>query len=349
MRIRIGVAFALIAAIFVIWSLVEFMPAKMKSRLQPTKNLAIESTFNSRGDAPKSHPEPSSDDTLSPLPWHLVNISREMTLQPAINALSVDIEIDREINDVASLFIVPLNLRCNGQICYFGAMTDNMTGKRPGTNQWEHIGRGFVFSRWGDSDPNAIHTSNGGFYLVSNLEGDLVGVRKAYVWGKGRYTFTLRLMPAKALGRLRDAPGIWVGASVYSHTTNDTIFVGALHFSGGQFDVSGSVISFVEVFRPGFYVRPPNTVPPVHIAMSDIAVDDKVQSPSRIIADYPQGVPTWTKVIGRRDALNSDSGIRAILDRDEGAFVVVVDKDAKRGKVTSERIYSSPFSDMIVR
>src|SRR6516162_4035102 len=146
MRIRIGVAFALIAAIFVIWSLVEFMPAKMKSRLQPTKNLAIESTFNSRGDAPKSHPEPSSDDTLSPLPWHLVNISREMTLQPAINALSVDIEIDREINDVASLFIVPLNLRCNGQICYFGAMTDNMTGKRPGTNQWEHIGRGFVFS-----------------------------------------------------------------------------------------------------------------------------------------------------------------------------------------------------------
>jgi len=110
------------------------------------------------------------------LPWHIADIERFYSDDFKTNALEVDLEVLDYGPYPDNFFVVPIQGVCNGRVFYFARITNVQCGQWKGGKLLALDGAGVVFSRWGDMDPDATQTSDGGYYFVSNREGGFVSV-----------------------------------------------------------------------------------------------------------------------------------------------------------------------------
>lgn len=176
----------------------------------------------------------------APAPWHLVDMWTHVNGPDTFQSLSIDVEVDGDVTQPGGgklTYIAPIYGKINDNGFYFGMQTDV---SRPGGAV-----RGFLFSRWGRASTQDARVAAEGWSsaltAAQSGEGDFVGVRVAYPWSAGRYTFHLR--PDRL-----DGDATWIGLTIHDHQTNDDIDVGSLRFPGRQVVLDGAVASFVEIY-----------------------------------------------------------------------------------------------------
>jgi tetratricopeptide (TPR) repeat protein len=244
---------------------------------------------------PAQHASPNNPDagyqegswtqSLKDLPWQLVVTRRQFAPKKAVNSISADIEFEHELPSTCNVFFVPITSHDGGTNYYFGAIT-NCDGMRKGEEFQIDLGHAFIFSRWGDKNPASCRPASGGYYLASDHEGNHVSVRLRHPWGKGRYTFSLRVLTNDA----DTSPELWVGAYVYSHRDKVEYYVGALRFPSPAFNFSGYLGSMVEVYDR--YPRAfPKSIPSARVSIGNVRVNEELQKPLAVTAEYEKGAP----------------------------------------------------------
>lgn len=81
----------------------------------------------------------------------------------------------------------------------------------------------FIWSRWGTRDKADAWVAEGGTIESAGYEGNFVGVRYPYAWGKGTYTVHLMM-------RETDAGGTWYEMRIYDHQSGKWAKIGRLRF-----------------------------------------------------------------------------------------------------------------------
>lgn len=121
------------------------------------------------------------------MPWHLIDLWWDMGKPQEFNSYSIVVDISDDVPDDVSLYISPVGLGHLNDIAFYGGIqtrTDAQTKIDPSLRV---IGRGLLFSMWGERSYDAIRPSDGGFCQSSGHEGDFVSVRRAYQWTKGNF------------------------------------------------------------------------------------------------------------------------------------------------------------------
>ncbi len=233
---------------------------------------------------------PLNEDRYSPTPWHLVDVWCDIEKDMVIDSCSIDLDISDDIaSEEARFFVVPFCGTINGQNFYAGIATDAVgnTLKDP---QPRSVGRGGIFSRWGERGHKNVRPAVGGCFLDSDIEGDFVSVRTAYKWKNGKYTLKIVKMDTE---KTRDGSYVWAGAYLYSHDRDETLFFGALRFKGEDLRLSRQLCMFVEVYeRP----IPVQEIPSVVIKFSNLRVNDGHIENLKFTANYPPKVPDCADV-----------------------------------------------------
>ncbi len=228
---------------------------------------------------------PPNEDRYSPTPWHLVDVWCDIGKDVVIDTCSVDLDISDDIaSEEARFFVVPFCGTINGQQFYTGIITDAVgnTLKDP---QPRSVGRGGVFSRWGERGHDNVRPAVGGCFLDSDIEGDFVSVRTAHKWKKGKYTLKIVKMETE---KTREGSYVWAGAYLYSHERDETLFFGALRFKGENLQLSQKVCMFVEVYERPIPIR---EIPSVVVKFSNLRVNDGIVENPKFWANYPPKVP----------------------------------------------------------
>ena len=187
-----------------------------------------------------------------------------------------------------------------GTSFYFGLQTDvHYYDDKAG--RWSR-GKGLIFSRWDESDLSFVRVAGGedgwsDWSDSSGLEGEFIGVRRAYDWWVGDYR--MRLAPDGA-----DPDGIWYALHITDKATGITTWAGSLKFplveetpvltyySYSTLEIYGNRIRPIDIPEWHVSIKPPLTngqlpysVDPEHshfngeIANSDVQyepADDRV-------------------------------------------------------------------------
>jgi hypothetical protein len=182
-------------------------------------------------------------------PWHLADLWWTPAAPVTCEWFSVDVTIEGEVPTNLSLYISPLGggegCSINGIMCYGGLQTRPDGGDRR-EGRIRPLGEpGFLFSRWGERDLDAVRMSSRGACQSSGHEGDFVGVRVREPWAAGTYTYILRGQDRE----VRDGrTNRWVGAFVYSHQTDRETYIGAIRLPGDGLVLGRALTSFVEIY-----------------------------------------------------------------------------------------------------
>ncbi len=102
----------------------------------------------------------------------------------------------------------------------------------------------FIWSRWATRDRADASVAEGGTIESAGYEGDFVGVRYPYAWGKGTYTVHLMM-------RETDTVGTWYEMMIYDHQGKKWTKIGRLRFpaaDGGLPFIEDGGGSWCEVF-----------------------------------------------------------------------------------------------------
>ena len=153
-------------------------------------------------------------------------------------------------SDDHGFYLILMQNSISGTGFYFGLQTD--ANRR---------GKGLIFSRWGTRDlTNARFARVDGWTQSSGHEGDFIGVRRSYEWGKGDY-------------RVRIAPdgwetdGEWFGLWITDLSTSATTWIGSLKFPlpNGTATMEPYAIATIELYGTG-PIRPID-VPQWHVSV----------------------------------------------------------------------------------
>jgi hypothetical protein len=82
----------------------------------------------------------------------------------------------------------------------------------------------------------------------------------------------------------------WVGAFVYSHEKEESVFIGALRFKAEDLVLSKRVASFVEVYGRRIPVA---EIPKVTVTFGNLKINGQVADVRAVQAVYPKGVPDY--------------------------------------------------------
>jgi hypothetical protein len=239
-----------------------------------------------------------ADETkYSPTPWHLVDTWWDIGHDTPFESLAVDVTISDDVPSSCRLYIAPIGLGHLSKTPFYGGIQTQADGYTKSDPHLRTIGPGFLFSMWGERSPLAIRPSDGGLHQSSGHEGDFVSVRRPYEWKRGKYTYRLTRMDREEIER---KPHTWVGAFVYSHQTDENVFVGALRFKGENLVLDRKVANFVEVYGPR---RPVTDIPKVTITLGPPVVNGKTATNPSLEAIYPKGVPDYADAVVRDGAL----------------------------------------------
>lgn len=269
-----------------------------------------------------------------PLPWHLVNIQRTYPPSQEIESLSVDIEIMGNVPDKSDFFIVPMNAQLNGQLFYFGAIT-NIDASRALDRSWVQLERSFVFSKWGENNPLAVQPRPDGFFLASAHEGPHVSVRAPFQWGSGRYTFRLQFLRSSSDS---GQPVTWVGAYVHCHSADEDYYVGSIRFWGHGLSFDGWISAFTEITLSYNGAWPP-IVPTISVGVGDIRVNGQLQKPLEVIASYDDRVPVCALTLGQKQQTRSANPLNVLFPGQPGAILIAVKKDTIRYSDKRETLF----------
>ncbi len=233
----------------------------------------------------------------APMPWHLVDTWWDIGKETAFESLAVDVTISDDVSPFVNLYIAPIGLGHLSKSPFYGGIQTNADGYTKRDQNLRQIGPGFLFSMWGERSHEAIRPSDGGYFQSSGHEGDFVSVRRPFGWKKGKYTYRLNRMDHEMI----DGKSFtWVGAFVYSHESDENVFVGALRFKGEKLILDHKVANFVEVYGQ---LRPVSDIPKVTVTFGPPVVNGIRAKNPTAEAIYPKGVPDYADAVAKNGSL----------------------------------------------
>jgi hypothetical protein len=228
-----------------------------------------------------------------PPPWHLVDLWWDVGKDAPFESYSIDVTVSDDVPPSVNLYISPVGLGHLNKTPFYGGLQTQADGYTKRDDKLRRIGRGLLFSMWGERSHDAIRPADGGFCQSSRHEGDFVSVRRPYEWTKGKYTYKLVKMDREEVD---GKPCTWVGAFVYSHEKDENVFVGALRFPGEDLVLSRQLASFVEVYGKRI---PAAEIPKVTVVFSNLKVNGKAVEKLAAHAVYPKDVPDYAEASAR--------------------------------------------------
>lgn len=222
-------------------------------------------------------------------PWHLVDLWWDTGEDRPFQSYSIDVTLSDDVPPSVNLYVAPVGLGELSGTRFYGGLQTQSDGYTKSDRRLRKIGRGLIFSMWGERSFDAIRPSVGGFCQSSGHEGDFVSVRRPYEWKKGTYTYRLVRMDRV----LHDGePCTWVGAFVYSHAKDENVFIGALRFPGKDLVLSRKVASFVEIYGRRI---PLERIPDVTVTLGNLKVNGGSVKEPGVVAVYPKDVPDYAQ------------------------------------------------------
>ncbi|QEL20230.1 DUF3472 domain-containing protein [Limnoglobus roseus] len=240
---------------------------------------------------------PKDEKKYAPMPWHFVDTWWDVGQESPFESLAVDVTISDDVPASVNLYIAPIGLGHLSKTPFYGGLqtqTDGNTKKEP---KLRTLGPGFLFSMWGERSTDAIRPADGGFFQSSGHEGDFVSVRRPFAWKKGKYTYRLTRMDQETID---GKPHTWVGAFVYSHATDENVFVGALRFKGEKLSLDRKVANFVEIYGRR---KPVADIPKLTITFGPPVVNGAAAKTVTAEAVYPKGVPDYAATAAKDGSL----------------------------------------------
>ncbi|MDO9464882.1 MAG: hypothetical protein Q7J67_06255 [bacterium] len=129
--------------------------------------------------------------------------------------LSIDITFHTKPQPPAAVYIQLYDFHIGKTGQYFGFQYSFNKNVRLETK--------FVWSRWGTRDKANAWVQKGGWIESAGYEGDFVGIRYPYKWGKGTYTVHLMM-------RNTDEAGTWYEMRICDHQKKKWTKIGRLRF-----------------------------------------------------------------------------------------------------------------------
>ncbi len=231
------------------------------------------------------------------MPWHLVDTWWDLGKDHPFESLSVDVSFSDDVPAGVNLYVAPIGLGHLGGSAFYGGFQTNSDGNTKADPKLRPLGRGTLFSMWGERGLDAVRPSDGGFLQSSGHEGDFVSVRRPYAWEKGKYTYRLSRMERETVD---GKPHTWVGAFVESHAKGENVFVGALRFKGENLTLGRKVANFVEVYGKR---KPVADIPGVTVTFGPPRVNGKAVDGATASAVYPKGVPDYADTAAKDGSL----------------------------------------------
>ena len=135
-----------------------------------------------------------SADRIGNTPWHLVDYWWDFGKDTEFESYEVDFNLSNDVDPKVRLYIAPIGLGHFNKVAFYGGIQTQSDGYRthPHPRRREYIGKGAIFSRWGERDIKATRKSEGGLFESGGYEGDFISVRNKCNWTKGRYTYRLK-------------------------------------------------------------------------------------------------------------------------------------------------------------
>jgi hypothetical protein len=269
------------------------------------------------------------------MPWNLVDVLRSMSVPEKIETLEADVEFYDDVPPSSRFFLAPINICFNDRGFCFGAVTSLDLPLKDGTNLCRE--RGFVFTRWGDTNIGAIRPAPGGYTTATEQGGGRVSVGLPYPWTKGRYTFRLQRSKSESGGSSGSSA---VEAYVYSHATKTRSFIGALQFPGTELKHTNEVIgAFAQIYDIDRKAMPA-PFPPMGIGMGDVHVNGVLRTPDRVEAVFEAGVPKFASAFGKDDRSPRLLDLNRSFPSEAGAFLISLDMNTVRSDARCSPLYS---------
>ncbi len=234
---------------------------------------------------------PAAEPRWAGMPWHLADIFWDVECPTNARVYSMTVTVEGLVPGDIPIYIAPVGgvESINGQTFYGGMQTRADGGDLAGGSYGE-IGPAFIFSRWGDREPENIRMTEGGFCQSSGHEGDFVSVRAPYPWKPGRYVFRWTELERETTP---DGEFTWVGLSVRDVARDRERPVGALRFRGAGLRLGGPLSSFIEIYGGP---RPASSVTEFTVTFSDPRADDRPIPIRGVQAQFECGVPALATV-----------------------------------------------------
>jgi hypothetical protein len=240
---------------------------------------------------------PAEEKKYAPMPWHLVDTWWDLGHDAPFESLALDVTISADVPSTVNLYISPVGLGHLSKTPFYGGIQTQVDGYTRKDQKLRARGPGFLFSMWGERSLDAIRPADGGLCQSSGHEGDFVSVRRPFAWKAGTYTYRVTRMDQETID---GKPFTWVGAFVYSHETDENVFVGALRFKGEKLVLDRRVANFVEVYGR---LRPVADIPKVTVTFGPPVVNGIVVANPSADAVYPKGVPDYAEVVAKDGSL----------------------------------------------
>ena len=137
-------------------------------------------------------------------PWHVADLWWDFAeATPHFESLDIDVTIDRDVSTNVNLYVAPCGLGELNGIRFYGGLQSNANGWTSKTDRERFfIGKGGIFSRWGHGTLSVEQArgAEDSRFEAAGYEGDFVSVRRALVWSKGTYTWSLRACDVETVG-----------------------------------------------------------------------------------------------------------------------------------------------------
>jgi len=221
------------------------------------------------------------------MPWHLVDTWWDVGQEHAFESYSIDVTISADVPADVNLYIAPIGLGFLNKQQFYGGLQTQADGNTKQDPRLRKIGRGYLFSMWGERSLDAIRPADGGLLQSSGHEGDFVSVRRPHEWTKGTYTYRLVKMDKEVVN---EQPFTWVGAFAYSPERNENIYIGALRFKGENLMLGRQLANFIEIYGAR---KPVGAIPQVTVTFGNLKINGQAIEKLTASAHYPKGVPDY--------------------------------------------------------
>ena len=231
-------------------------------------------------------------------PWHLADVWWDLGQAREFSSLSIDFEISDDVDPSISLYIAPLGLgTLNKGNFYAGVQTQSSGFASLEDHTLQPIGRGAIFSRWGERSLDAVRLAPGGVCESADYEGDFVSVRNRFAWNRGKYTLRMSQVDTERNGA---KVYTWVALYLTNQRARQETYVGALRFAGSPLMLQKEMASFVEIYGGPF---PAEKIPKLTVTFRNLQINGIAVSPLHASVAYEEGVPDRAEARGENGSV----------------------------------------------
>ncbi len=180
-----------------------------------------------------------------------------------LQVIEFDITVHDDPGTSIGEYLSPFNGEIDGTQIYFGLQTDvhRPASDQPGAGHTSRIGKGLIFSTWGSFVSEDARWAEDGFIERGTHEGQFLGVRRPFVWGRSSYRVRLALGEADFSG----VPSDWFDLSIQEIGPSpkdrgsrpvalaEPTWIGSLKFARRHASVPATLsahgTTFLEVYR----------------------------------------------------------------------------------------------------